>query len=62
VTAGRIAAIQAGVFTIRRDDGTTFSFRPHFVAGAPDFRLGERVAFERGRIWKIATAPAVQTK
>jgi hypothetical protein len=62
VNAGRIETIQAGVLTIRRSDGTTFSIRPAFVAGDPNLRVGDRVSADRGRIWKIAAAGPLSTK
>lgn len=58
--AGTVTAIKAGgALAIRRDDGTTITVRPQFGG---TFRAGDRVKAYRGRVWKIATAPALETK
>jgi hypothetical protein len=58
---GTITEIKAGVITIRCDDASVVKYRPQFKDAAW-CRFGDRVRATRGRIWRCATRPALETK
>jgi hypothetical protein len=60
---GTVVAVNSGVLTIKRANGSRVEFRPHFLPGSDtEVRVGDRVAFERGRLWKTSTRGALETK
>jgi hypothetical protein len=61
VISGTIVDVKAGVITIRRDDASLVKYRPQF-SDWTWARVGDRVSATRGRIWRVATRPALETK